>query len=305
VVKHLPARSRGSVRKVKLDNVHRKSLIVTTILVSAVIGSAAPALAGVQLVTNGDFENGQLDSTTTATGWFMDPSMSPGYTFLFNPQANTISGTSADNAGATGEYGSLSLWGPGNGSANGLTLSPTGGAFVALDSAFQQDALDQTINGLTAGEEYTVTFNWAAAQQLTFNTSTFDTLTVSLGSQSFTTSQVNLPEHGFSGWMSQSFTFTATGPSEVLSFFASGGPPGAPPFAMLDSVSMMAVPEPSTWAMMLAGFGGLGYAGFPLEPPQGRRDRLTACAQPNTVGPPSGGLVALRPSALAAWRATS
>jgi PEP-CTERM motif/Protein of unknown function (DUF642) len=248
------------------NNVHRKSVIAATILVSAVIGSATPALAGVQLVTNGDFEsnagNGQLDSTTSATGWFMDPLNPPGYTFLFNPQANTISGTSADNAGANGEYGSLSLWGPGNGSANGLTLSPTGGAFVALDSAFQQDALDQTINGLTAGDEYTVTFNWAAAQQLNFNTPTFDSLMVSLGSQSFTTSQVNIPEHGFSGWMSQSFTFTATGPNEVLSFLASGGPPGVPPFVLLDSVSMMAVPEPSTWAMMLAGFGGLGVAAY-------------------------------------------
>jgi hypothetical protein len=27
-------------------------------------------------------------------------------------------------------------------------------------------------------------------------------------------------------------------------------------------VSLTAVPEPSTWAMMLAGFGGLGFAAF-------------------------------------------
>jgi hypothetical protein len=27
-------------------------------------------------------------------------------------------------------------------------------------------------------------------------------------------------------------------------------------------VSLTAVPEPSTWAMMLAGFAGLGYAGL-------------------------------------------
>jgi hypothetical protein len=36
---------------------------------------------------------------------------------------------------------------------------------------------------------------------------------------------------------------------------------GAPPFALIDSVALNA-PEPSTWAMMLLGFAGLGYAGF-------------------------------------------
>ncbi|MFY9970610.1 MAG: PEPxxWA-CTERM sorting domain-containing protein [Roseiarcus sp.] len=34
-----------------------------------------------------------------------------------------------------------------------------------------------------------------------------------------------------------------------------------PPFALLDGVSIT-VPEPSTWAMMLAGFTGLGHAAY-------------------------------------------
>ena len=62
--------------------------------------------------------------------------------------------------------------------------------------------------------------------------------------------------------MPETLYFTATGPAEVLSFFAAGGPGGVPPFALLDGVSMMAVPEPSTWAMMLIGFGGLGVAAY-------------------------------------------
>jgi hypothetical protein len=35
------------------------------------------------------------------------------------------------------------------------------------------------------------------------------------------------------------------------------------PFSLLDSVSLSSsAPEPSTWAMLLAGFASLGYAGL-------------------------------------------
>jgi hypothetical protein len=37
---------------------------------------------------------------------------------------------------------------------------------------------------------------------------------------------------------------------------------GAPPFSLLDGVSLTGVPEPSTWAMMLLGFAGLGFAAY-------------------------------------------
>ena len=40
------------------------------------------------------------------------------------------------------------------------------------------------------------------------------------------------------------------------------------------SVTAAAIPEPSTWAMMLLGFAGLGFAGEP-EGPKGRLPRLT------------------------------
>ena len=40
------------------------------------------------------------------------------------------------------------------------------------------------------------------------------------------------------------------------------GTSNGPPFSLLDNVSLTAVPEPSTWAMLLLGFAGLGYAGY-------------------------------------------
>ena len=68
-----------------------------------------------------------------------------------------------------GSDGIVKLWGPGTGSANGLTLSPNGGAFVGADGAFQDEPIQQTISGLVAGHTYAVSFDWAAAQQSGFN----------------------------------------------------------------------------------------------------------------------------------------
>ena len=41
-----------------------------------------------------------------------------------------------------------------------------------------------------------------------------------------------------------------------------GRRPGRPAFNAAFSLSGAAVPEPSTWAMMLLGFAGLGFAGY-------------------------------------------
>ena len=185
-------------------------------------------------LTNGP---GQLGYNTNATGWSV-PSPNGSYAFVF------AAGT-ADVGGSNGEYGGVSLWGPNNGSANGLpATSPDGGNFVALDSAFQVGALSQTISGLTPGDTYAVSFYWAGAQQYGFTGPTIDNLTVSLGSSSMTTNTVNLASHGFAPWTQVTFDLKADSTSDVLSFLALGGPAGVPPFALLDGVSMQSVPEP-------------------------------------------------------------
>ena len=231
-----------------------------TILLAAMAATTAPAFAGVNLVQNGSFEtnggNGQLAFNTSVTDWSV-PALNGSYWFLYAP------GT-ADTTGSNGQYGNVALWGPGNGSANGLpATSPDGGYFLASDPSFQSGALTQTITGLKAGKAYEVSFDWAAAQQFGFTGPTFEGWDVSLGSSMQSTGTVNIPSHGFQGWMTQTFDFTATSSSETLSFLAIGGPNGSvPPFALLDGVSLTAVPESSTWAMMLLGFAGLSYAGF-------------------------------------------
>ena len=93
-----------------------------------------------------------------------------------------------------------------------------------------------------------------------FDGGTLDNWAVSLGGQTQKTMVVDVPSHGFVPWMHQDFTFTANNGSEVLSFLAEGGPPGVPPFVLLDGVTLNAVPEPQTLTLMASGL--LGVVGF-------------------------------------------
>jgi hypothetical protein len=220
------------------------------------------------LVQNGGFETttaganpdttlgaGQLGYNINATGWTTTASPTTGpysYNFLFT------SG-SADTAGADGEFGVLTLYGPNNGTANGLPASsPVGGNYVGLDSDVQYDAaLSQTITGLTVGQGYNLSFYWAGAQQTTYGGITTDTLAVTLGSQTQTTPTLTVANHGFDPWTEVTFNYTATSTAEVLSFLATGTPlmPNEPPFVLLDGVDLELdsppMPDTASTALLL------------------------------------------------------
>jgi hypothetical protein len=232
-------------------------------LKSVIIGLGLVASRGqasaTNLVQNGNFEQtangaGQIDFNTGLADWSL--ASPPGYAFVFN------AGT-ADTTGSNGYYtpvfGPVALWGPNNGSNNGLpAASPEGGNFLALDGDYQDSALVQTIGGLASGHVYKVSFDYAYAQQYLHFGDTIQSLTVCLGAICQSTTPYDLPSEGFSGWSHTSFAFEANSASEVLSFLANGNVP-VPPFALVDGVTMSSVPETATWVMMLSGFAGLGF----------------------------------------------
>ena len=237
------------------------------------VGFGGPAIAGPNLVTNGDFETTTMSSpqemnTTNVAGW-----STTGYNFIF------FKGTADTTGSYTPQFnGNLTLWGPNNGGATGPGAlpaeSPTKGNFVAADGAFETAAITQSVTGLAAGTNYLLTFWWAGAQQSGFQGDTTESWSVTLGSQSYTTPTVTTPSHGFSPWRQASVIFSATAANEALSFLAGGGPSGGqPPFSLLDGVSLVAAPEPTTWAVMAAGL--LGAVAFTSRR---RRARRTAAA---------------------------
>jgi hypothetical protein len=233
----------------------------------AVTLASSGAYAANEFVTDGQFENGSFNgaSGSDLTDW-----TATGLTRVFN---------NADQPEGLGLWANTTS---GNG-WNGMTASGAG-YFVALDGAFPTPSdnatLSQTVTGLTVGDKYTLSFNLAFGQERDgpsgdfFNGDTINSLTASVGSASMNSGNVDLASHGFVPWTTETLNFTATSTSELLSFVAFANV-SAPSYALVSDVSLTsaAAPEPSTWAMMVIGFGGLGYAAY-----RTRRKRVAVAA---------------------------
>ncbi len=228
--------------------------------VTLALGLSALALATVANAAPNIVQNGGFEITTGTSGEFGDRYTSntvanwstSGYNWLFTAG-------SADTACNNGEYGCLQLWGPANGSANGLTAtSPHGGNYVAADGAFTVGAIAQTL-ATVAGHQYAITFDFAGAQQYVFDGATTEAWTVCLGTDCQSTPTLVNADHGFTGWTNQTFIFTAQTANDVLSFLAVGTPDGEPPFSLLDGVTGTDVTVPEAGSIAVLGLG-LGLA---------------------------------------------
>jgi hypothetical protein len=192
------------------------------------LGSAAQA----NIVLNGDFE-----ADTPGT---VPPS---NFTVFPDAEIMVLDGQAyVSNAGGTG---------------SGASLTNRFASFGAGDVS-NTSVLSQVLN-TTAGQAYSIGFDFGAfgngSQSL--NVGLFDSDT-NAQLTSFTVTDIGSADLDT---LFQAYTgsFTAIGALTRLSFSISGQPSGNVD-ALLDNVAVNAVPEPGTWAMMLVGFGAVGYS---------------------------------------------
>jgi len=193
----------------------------------------------VNLVTNGSFEAVQI-----TTPYSSNPADIPGWTH-------------------TGDVGDALLWNATFPQCCGGTNSAKtgdGNQFVTMGGGFGpfgSSAWSQTINGLNAGQTYTVDFKMASEGEVPTQQ-----ITVSITSGSLTPSQTftSLPNsvYFWQVWGSDSYSFVPTGTSATLQFSVINQQYDVG----LDSVVIASggVPEPVTWAMLVVGLSGLGLA---------------------------------------------
>jgi len=257
------------------------SRLIRTLRKSAIIGFSVVALSMLavsaqagNLVLNGEFSLFTTGGTNQLIGCFgcavfQNWTNTRPFTAAYGPNASEL-------IGASGASSNVFLWGPKNGSSNGFTdMSPNQASdptanFLASDSdpSFS-GTLSQTITtGLVTGQQYLLSYYWAAAQFTDETGATKSGWTVTLGSQTLVDGTIgsglfaSIPSKGFSGWNLESVPFTYNGSGNILSFLAVGSPTGLPPVALLDSVSLVASPEPTPLSLVGVALLGLVLVGL-------------------------------------------
>jgi hypothetical protein len=132
-----------------------------------------------------------------------------------------------------------------NGGAFGYAAAPDGNQVAHIQNG---GTVTLALTGLNATRSYTVSF--LAAQRSNYGVLPVNVFFDGLQIGSFTPTSTAFTSVA-------PFTFTATGGTGSLVF---AGITGAGDLnTAIDVVSVSAVPEPATWAMMMLGFGMVGY----------------------------------------------
>jgi hypothetical protein len=235
------------------------------------VGVAAATLAGLtvafgggasaaNLVQNGDFN---LPGAASAQWLQQGSTFITGWTNHDDYTGYIPQGQTPDQNWCCTLTGSA---GPGYGVANGMVGPPSGNASLVIDgtNGFGPGGqgygyIEQIISGLVSGSTYTLSFWQAASEEFGRGGGQSENFVASLGDQSFTSTIMNVSDQGFVPWNEFSTTFTWDGVSNALQIAGVGS--GDPAFPLLADVSLTGsvggVPEPSTWAMIVAGFAGI------------------------------------------------
>ena len=220
-------------------------LAAASVMVIAGLGlgpvAARSAAIGPDLVTNGEFAftngPGQLLPTITEAPPWHAISWQMGFIVADQGVPDPHELISLwDQKNTVGISGAINTW-------DGL--SAHGGNFDALIDNTYAAAVSQVIRGLTVGKLYDVKFSYGFSEKHNFARPTVQSMTVNLGSSSWTSPSYSLPARGFSGWYDVTVQFKATATQETLLFQSFGSPvPGtiyhAFPIPVLSNVQMFA-----------------------------------------------------------------
>jgi choice-of-anchor C domain-containing protein len=219
-------------------NFKRYTLVAALAVSSFCYSFGAQANVVNNLVTNGSFEDASIDPG--------------GYTTL-NAVSNVLTGWTVSN-GSVDYIGTY--WQAADGSRS-----------LDMDGNSQGTIASQTLNTI-AGQTYLVSFALAGNPD---NGPTIKTIQAAIGDSGWQTFTFDTTgkTHSDMGWITESFLYTAVGTSTISFQSLTGAPVGDPRAAWgpaLDNVVVTAVPEASTWAMMVLGFLGVGFVAYRRRP---------------------------------------
>jgi len=226
-----------------LDGVKSYKSLLGAATVLTVIG-AGPAFALTNLIDDGSFAGGATagNYTTYSSGSALPPG---GWTVTTDKQ--------------TGNASSVDLVGTHWGSP------PAGGGSVDLNGTLGNDGASKTdsVGGITQSVDvakagtYTLSFYVSGNQDGPAPTKEYEAFA---GTNSFILSTSNNVKAGQWSLVTES-VFLNAGANSV-GFYSLTTDPTNQYGAVIGDVSLSAVPEPSTWALMILGFLGLGFAGY-------------------------------------------
>jgi hypothetical protein len=121
--------------------------------------------------------------------------------------------------------------------------------------------ISQALSGLVFGQKYALTFALSGNPD---GLPTVKTVQVSINGQNqiFTFNDSGTTRPSPMNYAFESLTFTYNGSANVLSFASLDSPDPGYFGPVLGDVSVAAVPEPATWAMMILGFLAVGFVAY-------------------------------------------